>query len=225
MKATDLTPEDIAERLRALSLPLFTAELDPTLVGIRAHKRDGDEFDDILAVLWHEAGTLRGILGQGTTDAGRRFRQAPGKAAGVGIVLPGAHRGCWSFGRPQDRGQKAHPYPCGRQVGPIAYIRDADLDGVLDIGLTGWARNADELASLYQAITLGKQIHGDVVFADMHRASATRAVGEIGPYSAMCQVWQDPADWIEVHAQVLRAVPLHGNRHSYVLLDEWGMSR
>lgn len=225
MKATDLTPEDIADRVQTLGFSLFTADLDPTLVGIRAHKRDGDEFDDVLAVLWHQGGTLHGILGQGTTDAGRRFRQTPGKTAGVGIVLPGQHRACWSFGRAEDRGKKAHPYPCGRQVGPIAYLRDADLDGVLDIGTTGWARTDLEFDDHIQAITLGRTICRDIVFADMHRASASKVVGEIGPYSAMCQVWQDPADWTEAHAQILRAVPLHGHRHSYTLLDEWGMAR
>ena len=225
MKASDLTPEDLADRLQTLGFPLFTAELDPTLVSVRAYKRDGDEYDDVHAVLWHENRALRGIIGQGTTDAGRQFRQDPGKKAGVGIVLPGHNKGCWSWGRPQDRGQKAHPYPCGRQVGPIAYIRDADMDGVLDIGSTGWARNAEEYATLFQAVTLGKQIHRDIVFCDMHRASATKVAGTIGPYSAMCQVWQAPADWTLVHAQMLRAVAVHGNVHSHTLLDEWGMSR
>lgn len=223
MKPTDLTPEDIADRIAALDHVLYHADLDPTIVGIRAHKRDGDEFDDVLAVLWHERGALRGIIGQGTTDAGRKFRQDPGKSAGVGIVLPGQHHGCWSFGRAEDRGAKAHPYPCGRQVGPIAYLRDADRDGVLDIGTTGYATDPESWARHYMALTLGRKVYTDVVYCDMHRASATRSVGEIGPYSAMCQVWQDPSVWDRAHAQILRAVPIHGHQHSYCLLDEWGI--
>lgn len=226
MKAADLTPEDIADRLQTLGFPLFTADLDPTLVSIRAHEReDDDDWADVHALLWHQGKTLHGIIGQGTTGPGRRTLLTPGKKAGAGIVLPGHHKSCWSWGGPDDHGVTAHKYPCGRQVGPIAYVRDGDRDGIVDLGTTGWAQDAAEYASLYQAITLGKKVYTDIVFCDMHRASATRVVEEVGPYGAMCQVWQSPGDWAEVHAQMLRAVPLHGRRHSFTLLDEWGMPR
>lgn len=225
MRASDLTPKDLADRLLALEFPLFRADLDPTLVGVQAHRRDGDEFDDVLALLWHEGGVLRGILGQGTVDAGRRFRLQPGKKEGVGIVLPGHHKGCWSWGGPDDHGITAHQYPCGRQVGPIAHLRDNDLDDVVDLGTTGWARNRAEYETLYQAITLGKTIRTDIVYCDMHRAAKSKEAAEVGPYSAMCQVWQRAATWNEVHAQMLRAVSLHGRKHSYTLLQEWDMPR
>lgn len=225
MKASDLTPEDVAERIQALGHQLFLADGDPTIGGVRAHRRDGDEWGCVLFVLWHEAGLLRGLLAQGTTMAGRQARLKPARQAGVGVLLPGQHLGCWSVGRPQDRGINAHPYPCFRQAGPMAYVRDADRDAVIDLGTTGWARDAGEHSTLYQAITLGRTVHQDVVYIDGHRASAARDVDEVGPYSHLCQVWRRKSDFDAALGQVLSAVPAHGHRHSYVLLDEWGMPR
>lgn len=225
MRASELTPDDIAARLHELELPVFTGELDPTLVTIRAHRRDGDEFDDVFAALWHERGMLHGILGQGTCDPGRSTRENPANRRGAPVVLPGWHRGCWGFG-PEYHGARAHPYLCGRQIGPIRYIRDADRDAVVDLGTTGWARNAVEFASLLQAITLGREVHEDIIFIDMHRASSRRVVEEIGPWGAGCQVWQRDDDFDDVMALMDRVrAARRGKTHSLILVDEWGMSR
>lgn len=223
MRAADLTPEDVADRIQALGHTLFTAPGDPTVFGIRAHTRDSDAWDDVLGVLWHEGRILHGLLAQGTTDPGRPGLLEPSNRAGTAIVLPGQHRGCWSVGRPQDRGNRAHPYPCFRQVGRIAHIRDVDRDAVLDIGTTGYAQDPQGWADAYTAITLGRQVHEEIIYADGHHASSTRLADAVGPWSLACQVWRRLSDWEAAYGQVLAAVPAWGHRHSYCLLDEWGM--
>jgi len=185
----EVTLQQLQEALLRKDAPLFTGELNLTLIGIRA-KAQGDTFNDVLCVLYEDAGELRLDTYPITTDPGRHYREHPINVDGTAILKPGHYPGCWQIGAHQGK------YIALVQRGPMTVYRDRNNDGKPDGEQTG-----------YFGINL-------------HRAGANGHTLRTDKVSAGCQVFANSEDFDAVMALAQRSAKQYGNTFSYTLLDE-----
>ncbi|UOA08609.1 hypothetical protein [Methylobacter sp. S3L5C] len=187
------TITQIKEALTRRDAPLFTGELNLTLVGIRATDTNTNTFNDLLCVLYDDAaGKLQMQTFPITTDPGRKYLQKPINVDGTAILKPGHYKSCWQIGAHQGK------YRALVQRGLMTVYRDRNKDNLLDLqheqsGYFG--------INLHKARLSGYSLTTDVV-------------------SAGCQVFADSKDFDTVMALVQQSAAKYGSRFSYTLLDE-----
>lgn len=190
-----MTTAEISALLAAAGLPMFgPAPYDLTLLGLRRCPGTTDAWDDLVVCLYHDdGGVLRAEVWPATTDPGRPWLERPARPQGCAILLPGHYPGCWEPGL--HRGQ----YPALVQRAPMRFWRDGDRDAALDY------------AGPVQEAIIG---------CNLHRASATHLVREVGLYSAGCQVLRDHHHLERLlHLVQTQAARGLGSTVSYSLLD------
>lgn len=205
-----LTIEDIQARLSHLRAQAdgvgFTVfqggAYDLTIIGVRARNRTQGvlDFDDTIHIIYQDE-DVEWVLEsfKATSDPGAHYLQNPMKRAGCAILVADkSYRHLWTIGL--HRGK----YEALKQHGPAIIIRDNNKDSILDIK------------------DGGAEIPGSYIGLNLHRASGVSVKEEVGPWSAGCQVIQDPADFRRLMALAhLQESHGHGRLFSYVLLDEW----
>lgn len=200
------TYTELRDQLDARSYRFFTGAWNPNVMGIRNANREAGQWDDLLLLAYEDdRGEGHVHAYAGTTDPGLPWLTGKGAKPhrqGTAILVPQQSRGCWGVGPSY---LHAGRYPCFKQVAPMAFVRDNDRDTVLDI---------EEL------IAAGKVEHGVRGF-NGHRASAHTAVPNVGLYSAACQVWRRPGDFLHALDFVTWASQWYGDRVTYTLLDQW----
>lgn len=202
------TYAQLRDELDRLGYRFFRGAWNPNVLGIRNRSRQAGSWDDLL-LLVYEDDQGQGVVHAypGTTDPGLPWLTGHGATPhprGTLILLPQQARGCWAVG-PDQVGITAHRYPCFRQVGPLRFVRDANLDDILDV----------------EALIAAGRVESGIRGIDGHRASAHRQVPSVGLYSAGCQVWQDPGDFLHALDFVTWASQWYGDRVTYTLLDQW----
>lgn len=118
-----------------LGMKVFTRDFDCTLGGIRDADPYSNTFNDYLFLLYHVNGELKGVIVEGTVDAGLTQRLDPTHPDGVAIIAhsfqymgayqlqdPEKNHGHWGH-----KGRKAF-----RQIRPLLYWRDNNKDGKAD---------------------------------------------------------------------------------------------
>lgn len=182
----------------------FEGPWNPNLIGIRSKERRAGLWDDLLLLAYTDDDGAQVVSAhEGTTDPSDVWLQSEKRHRdGTLIVVPGQYRGCWGVG-PQYLHRNT--YPCFKQVAPIAFVRDDNADDILDI----------------EALIARGMEQRDVVGINGHRGSAHRAVPSVGLYSAGCQVWRHPSEFLQVLDFVQWTATRYGNRATYTLLDEW----
>lgn len=200
------TYRQIRTRLDAMGYRFFTGAWNPNVMGIRCKARTAGQWDDLMVLAYEDdRGQGQVHLYPGTTDPGLPWLQGKGVTPhpqGTAILTPQQARGCWEVGPTQLHRNR---YPCFKQVGPLEFVRDGDRDALLDIE---------------QLIAEGKVEQGVRGF-NGHRASAHAAVSSVGLYSAACQVWRMPGDFLHALDFVTWAAQWYGSRVTYTLLDQW----
>lgn len=200
------TYAQLRDQLDQLGHRFFTGSWNPNVLGVRARTRQAGAWDDLL-LLAYEDDHGRGVVHpyQGTTDPGLPWLTGQGATphpAGTAILVPQQARSCWAVGPTWlHRGL----YPAFVQVAPMSFVRDANLDGVVDVD---------------QLVADGK-VESGVRGFNGHRASAHQAVPSVGLYSAACQVWRLPGDFLHALDFVTWASQWYGDRVTYTLMDQW----
>lgn len=162
------------------------------LVGIRAASQRAGAFDDQLAVSFQAAGNTVCLVFPATTDPGKKYLRDPINPAGAAILVPGQYVGMWQLGL--HRGQ----YEALVQRRPVKVYRDNDRDDELDHGAT----------------------ETGLFGINCHRASEYHITGDVGAWSAGCQVLQRHDDFGILMALCKRAAAAWGNLFTYTLLEE-----
>lgn len=191
-----LSPEKVADQIRAVGGRVFKGPYNLTLFGIRNDDTQSDMWDDWVGALYHDdEGTLQMDLYPATTDPGTTWLEKGNPSRGGTAVLCEniQFKGCWQLG--MHRGQ----YPALVQhSGQVAVYRDNDKDDQVDAkGEKHWG---------YFGI-------------NCHRGSAHRLVSKVGLYSAGCQVVQDPAHFVAFLDLCRKSARSYGDKFSYILLQ------
>jgi hypothetical protein len=133
----------ISEALRANKYPVFTGQMNPTLVGIRTNDTYTNAFTDFMCVLWTDtqgnnqiltvrATTKPGLYGDGAIKNPRTINGIFGTAC----MVPGHYPRLWkmiNMDRVEDLkklkyGMNPWAYPYLHQIGHCKIYRDGDLN-------------------------------------------------------------------------------------------------
>lgn len=162
---------EILDRVEELGFVVFDgpADYDLNIIGVRNPEPTQNTYDDRLHVVFKDRGNWTEYIFTITTEAGR-FWLENGRSDGTAcLVHPQQIRGCYRIGL--HRGQ----YDALVQNRPVKVWRDANKDSVAD-----WSGDIDE----------------GIFGINIHRSSAYRRGEQVGRYSAGCQVFADPAEFL-----------------------------
>jgi hypothetical protein len=191
------TPRELTDRIQAQGHVLFVGPMNLNLVGIRERPEQSklNAFDDLIGMVFQDmTGAWTTRLYAGTTEPGRRWLLEPGRKAGTMVLLPGQHRGCWTFGLHHGE------YPAFVQVAPMRFTRDADKDEI-----------PENEGNVYE----------EIVGCNLHRASEAGTSIRVDSWSAGCQVTQPKGSLDQFLLLARESAKRYGSRFSYTLLDEW----
>jgi hypothetical protein len=179
---------------------IFLRPFELNIVGVRADSVKPNSFDDTIHVFFNNTeGKLIGHKFQATTDPGTYWLRNPMNPQGTAILKEGQYINCYGLG--MHRGK----YMALVQKRPVTVIRDYDRDAILDF------MNGKE----------GKGLHG----INIHRASEHGTTKTVDHYSAGCQVFASPTEFILFLQLCERHKNLYGNEFTYTLIDQRVLSR
>ncbi len=151
---------EIKNTMLKLGMRVFTRDFDCTLGGIRDADPYSNTFNDFLFMLYHEKGELKGVVVEGTVDAGLTSRRDPSHVDGVAIIAHSfQYMGAYQLQDPErnpghwgHKGRKAF-----RQIRPLLYWRDSNKDGKADF-------SGEPISGLFQTNghtmgTLGREVN------------------------------------------------------------------
>lgn len=191
-----ITLKGIVDTLRNKGYVVYTDPYRLNLVGIRTGGDTSVNFDDYIAYFWYDnKGVLQGKVCQATTDPSVDFLKDPMTGKGTAILKSGQYQNAYLIGT------HAGKYTALVQRGaPVTVIRDNDRNSLLNFF-------ADTETGYFGI--------------NIHRASyGKRNALEIGPDSAGCQVFKDPADFSNMMRAAEVSRSKYGNKFSYTLIDE-----
>lgn len=161
---------------------------------VRTKNKIPERFDDILFVMYVDnEGKEVTKLFPCTTQPGIYYLNNPLHIAGTAVMIPGQYIGVYSIGLHKN-------YTALRQVKPIRFNRDNDKDSLAE--------------------TDNGNLIEEVIYANIHRANATKRSWLVGKWSAACQVLADPDDFDELIRLAKYSAKIYGNSFSYTLIDE-----
>lgn len=181
----------------------------PNIIGIRTKLQVPDVFNDLIAIVYKEAGVEKMKVYCITTEPGVFYQKNLLNSRGCAIVEPGQWVDAYSLGFHKGYdGTKINPktetpYLPHRALvltGHIMIKRDADKDGI--------AGNS------------GKVESGDNTGCNIHGAMRTDATKTIGPWSAGCQVfaaWKEKEEFMDICEKYKKVV---NNKFTYTLVKE-----
>ena len=193
--------ELVLNRLDSLGTPAFTGRMNLTLLGIRARPEHSvpNTFEDLLGAIYQNDQLNWQIeLFPGTTKPGRYWLEHPGRVSGTGILLPGRHRLCWTFG--MHRGQ----YRALCQRAPMHFVRDNDRDALPEV-------EGQDVGAPFDAI----------IGCNLHHAAVSHRSTKVDKWSSACQVVQDIEHFDHIMALADQSAVQYGPHFSYTLLDDW----
>lgn len=167
------------------------------IIGVRANRNNivTNKFDDCLIVDYEtETGHKRFIYSI-TTEPGLKYMLNPINAKGAAILVPGQYRGVYKL----DKHNNKYKALCQRN-GPVKVYRDNNRDEVYDL-------NPLKTEEGYFGINI-------------HRSAQNYVTNKINSYSAGCQVFSDPKEFISFIRICERASAIWGNKFTYTLIDE-----
>ena len=177
----------------------FTKPYDMNIFGIRNSIDTGGKFDDVIGVAWRSDFGVETVKWfQCTTDPSDQYLLKPLNPKGTIAIVPGQYRQVYQIGI-HGRTWSSGGYEALEQVGKIKYIRDNNKDNVLDM-------DNPEFWGIHKT--------------NIHRASKWNVLDKVGPYSAGCQVIQDPKDFrLFMQLAKLQNEKLGFDKFTYTLFD------
>jgi len=193
-----VTAEGMVKALKHKGLNAFERDdklFNLNIVGIRAKDPVTNKFNCLMTVFWKYEGRWNLMQFQATTLAGLSALKKPINPKGCAILKPGRYSGVYKL----DMHGGKYEALCQR-LGNVTVFRDDDKD-----------REYDMIAGSEQTGMFGINIH---------RASANKELEDIGPYSAGCQVIQDPIEFDMLICLCKKAAEIWGNKFTYTLIEE-----
>lgn len=184
-----------------------TGEFNINICGIRSHSSESNKFDDAIVVFYRVNGTWTSKVFPATTDPGKPWLLKPMDPNGTLMLVPGQYIGAFRIGI-HGRTWASGGYEALEQIGAMMYVRDNNLDAVLDFDLY---RDPNLLAR-----------HGfySNPKSNIHRAAKLAVARWVETYSAGCQVIQDPGDFDVFMRLCKLSATKYGNSFTYTLLEE-----
>lgn len=164
-----ITASQLIAACKKMGAKLVHKQWHLNIVGIRTHDTKANTFNDVICVLFKQAGEWVLVQFSATTDPGTYYRENPINVMGTAIVKPGFYPKMWKLG--MHRGK----YKALVQRGPVTVFRDGDRNKELDI------TDVLEETGLFGI--------------NLHRANANIASKQVDRWSAGCQVIACPAEY------------------------------
>ena len=170
------------------------------IIGVRSNQNNKvtNKYDDCLVVIYNtESGWKRQIYTI-TTDPGKSTIKAPASAKGTAILAPGQYRGTYKI----DKHRGKYDALCQRNK-PVKVYRDNNKDDVYDY--------------------IPENIETGMFGINIHRSNEFWTRTTVDNYSAGCQVFNDPKEFISFMNLVKKAAAIYGNCFTYTLITEEDM--
>lgn len=166
--------------------------------GIRTNDPESNVFNDwIFCFYWAESNggvVPQFFMWEATTDPGLYYLQRPINVYGTAILKEGQYKNTFAI----DYHNGKYLALCQR-LAPVTVYRDRNKDNVLDF--------------------VGPEQTG-FFGVNIHRASYLSIVGQVGKFSAGCQVFKNPGHFKDFMTIADAAAEIYGNKFTYTLLTE-----
>ena len=167
------------------------------IIGVRSNQNNKvtNKYDDCLVLIYNtETGWKRQIYSI-TTEPGLSIMKAPSNAKGTAILAPGQYRGAYKI----DKHNGKYDALCQRNK-VVKVYRDNNRDEVYD----------------YKPETIDTGMFG----INIHRSNETWTRSTVDGYSAGCQVFNDPKEFISFMNLIKKSAKIYGNCFTYTLVNE-----
>ena len=167
------------------------------IIGVRSNQNNKvtNKYDDCLVVIYNtELGWKRQIYTI-TTDPGRSIMKTPSNTKGTAILAPGQYRGAYKI----DKHHGKYDALCQRNK-PVKVYRDNNKDDVYDY--------------------IPENTETGMFGINIHRSNEFWTRSTVDGYSAGCQVFNDPKEFISFMSLVKKSAAIYGNCFTYTLITE-----
>ena len=167
------------------------------IIGVRSNQNNKvtNKYDDCLVLIYNtETGWKRQIYSI-TTEPGLSIMKAPSNAKGTAILAPGQYRGAYKI----DKHNGKYDALCQRNK-VVKVYRDNNHNEVYD----------------YKPETIDTGMFG----INIHRSNETWTRSTVDGYSAGCQVFNDPKEFISFMNLIKKSAKIYGNCFTYTLVNE-----
>jgi hypothetical protein len=194
MNKSDITIDKLREALDRLEYVFFEdGDYNLNTIGIRTEDKSSNRFNDYIAVAYKINNQWQLDIFNVTTDPGTYWLNHPVNVKGTAILSAGQHRGCYKLGKHQGI------YKALTQAKPVPVYRDRNLNSSVD-----------------DHGTLDVGFHG----INIHRANSRRKSTQVDKWSAGCQVFADPNDYVQFIKLCEETVKRYGENITYTLINE-----
>lgn len=183
-----------------------TGDYNLNIGGIRSSNSKSNSFDDLVFIAYKVHGQEILEVFPATTDPGKHWLYNPLNAYGTAIMVPDQYTGAYAIGVHGRSGK--FPYKALEQIRPMKYVRDDNVNDILDFSLYKDTRKRHD------------HIFTANIKSNIHRASKWKVVRFVDRYSAGCQVIQKPKDFDEFMRICNTSTNAYGNSFTYTLLEE-----
>ena len=167
------------------------------IIGVRSNQNNKvtNKYDDCLVVIYNtESGWKRQIYTI-TTEPGRSIMKALSNTKGTAILAPGQYRGAYKI----DKHHGKYDALCQRNK-PVKVYRDNNKDDVYDY--------------------IPENTETGMFGINIHRSNEFWTRSTVDGYSAGCQVFNDPKEFVSFMSLVKKAAAIYGNCFTYTLITE-----
>lgn len=173
----------------------------PNIIAIRTSLQVPDLFNDILCIVYKEAGVEKLYTAIITTEPGTTYQKKLLNAQGCWVMMPAQMIDAYAPGFHQSKPD----HRCLKSVGKIFGLREDDKDGII-------LNDKNSVATWQEGSTIGANIHGALHKADIDLTKV------VGPWSAGCQVHER---WSRKE-EMMRIIDLYSmfKRFTYTLIVE-----
>ena len=167
------------------------------IIGVRSNKFNQvtNKYDDYLIVDYNTTTCHKRQIYNITTEPGLYYMKNSINNKGTAILVPGQYRGAYAV----DSHRGKYKALCQRNK-PVKVYRDNNKDDVYDL--------------------LPEKIDKGMFGINIHRSSEWSTVSNIDKYSAGCQVFNDPQQFVSFMSIIKKAKDIWGNAFTYTLLTE-----
>lgn len=198
MKGHNISIAQLQQAMFFQGYPVFDKDhknYNLNLIGVRSEDSTPNTFNDWFCMLWRFQGNWNLLTFPITTDPGTYWlgSERMGSENGTAVLKKGHWEKMWKVGRHKN-------YKALQQINEVVVLRDDNQDGKVDTDTE-------------------KEQRG-IFGINCHRASQWQTTKEVGAYSAGCQVFADPQNFLHMLTIAELAAANWGNEFSYTLLDE-----
>lgn len=167
------------------------------IIGVRSNQNNKvtNKYDDCLVVIYNTDSGWKRQIYTITTEPGRSIMKAPSNVKGTAILAPGQYRGAYKI----DKHRGKYDALCQRNK-PVKVYRDNNKDDVYDY--------------------IPENAETGMFGINIHRSNEFWTRATVDGYSAGCQVFNDPKEFISFMSIVKKAAAIYGNCFTYTLITE-----